>query len=84
MLDVVSSKKVFTAAQFQKAGQKIIGKIIKRGKVPAARRWDEVTLIGTDGKAEVMAQDLADLIDSIPYEIVCSIHSRIPRIYKGF
>ena len=58
--------------------------LIDVGKVPAARRWDEVTLIGTDGKAEVMAQDLANLIDSIPYEIVCAIHSRIPRIYKGF
>jgi len=82
------SNKAFVAVRGRKCP--VVGRVtmdhtlIDVGKVPAARRWDEVTLIGTDGKAEVMAQDLADLIDSIPYEIVCAIHSRIPRIYKGF
>jgi alanine racemase len=49
--------------------------------VPEARRWDEVTLLGEEGKLSVSAADLARLIGSIPYEIVCAVHSRIPRIY---
>ena len=58
--------------------------LVDIGRVPNAKRWDEVVLIGKDGGAKVEAQDLADLIETIPYEISCSIHSRIPRIYKEF
>lgn len=57
--------------------------LVDVGGLPSVTRWDEVTLIGREGKTEVQAQDLASIIGSIPYEIVCSIHSRIPRIYKG-
>ncbi len=57
--------------------------LVDVGKSPSARRWDEVTLIGKEGSQCVSAEELAVLTDTIPYEIVCSIHSRIPRIYKG-
>lgn len=57
--------------------------LVDVGGVPSVRRWDEVTLIGHDGRAGVSAEDLAKLIGTIPYEIVCSVHSRIPRIYKN-
>ncbi len=51
--------------------------------VPDVKRWDEVTLIGSQGRLGVSLEDLALLINSIPYEVACSIHSRIPRVYKG-
>ncbi len=57
--------------------------LVDVGGVPAVRCWDPVTLIGREGKASILAEDLAQIIDTIPYEIVCAIHSRIPRIYKG-
>ncbi len=57
--------------------------LVDVGRLPEVKRWDEVTLIGRDRNLEISAVELADLIDTIPYEIVCSIHSRIPRIYKG-
>ena len=57
--------------------------LVNVGRVPGVKRWDEVILIGEDKGQEVKAQDLADLIETIPYEISCSIHSRIPRIYKA-
>ena len=57
--------------------------LVDVGKSPAARRWDEVTLIGAQREARVSAEELAELAGTIPYEIVCAIHSRIPRIYKG-
>jgi alanine racemase len=48
-----------------------------------AKRWQEVVLIGHQGKYAITSEEMASLIDTIPYEVVCSIHSRIPRIYKG-
>lgn len=42
---------------------------------------DEVTVIGKDGDCEITAYDIADAIDTINYEIVCSIASRVPRVY---
>jgi alanine racemase len=43
---------------------------------------DEVVLIGRQGKLKITTEELADLSGTIPYEIVCGLGSRIPRIYK--
>lgn len=42
---------------------------------------DEVVLIGAQGKERITAEELADLAGTIPYEIVCGLGSRIPRLY---
>ena len=41
----------------------------------------EVVLIGKQGKQRIIAEELADLAGTIPYEIVCGLGSRIPRVY---
>ncbi|MDD5129123.1 MAG: alanine racemase [Candidatus Omnitrophica bacterium] len=41
----------------------------------------EVVLIGKQGKQRILAEELADLAGTIPYEIVCGLGSRIPRVY---
>lgn len=56
--------------------------LVDVGRLSRVKRWDEVTLIGSSGIEEISAGDLAELAQTIPYEIVCAIHSRIPRIYK--
>ena len=45
--------------------------------IPDVQVGDEVTIIGADLPCEHMAQQL----DTIAYEILCSINKRIPRIY---
>lgn len=45
------------------------------------RLGDEVVLIGKQGKKKIAVEELADLAGTIPYEIVCGLGSRIPRIY---
>ncbi len=45
------------------------------------RVGDEVVLIGSQGKRSVTAERLAALAGTIPYEIVCGLGSRIPRLY---
>jgi alanine racemase len=44
---------------------------------------DEVVLIGSVGKNKITAEELAGLSGTIPYEIVCCLGNRIPRIYIG-
>lgn len=42
---------------------------------------DEICLIGTQGTDEISASEIAKKIDTIDYEIVTSISSRVPRCY---
>ncbi len=44
---------------------------------------DEVVLIGSQGKNKITTEELAQISGTIPYEIVCGLGSRIPRIYIG-
>lgn len=48
--------------------------------VPGVREGDVVTLFGTDGDEQITADQLAELIGTIGYEIVCGISPRVPRI----
>ncbi|HRZ14217.1 MAG TPA: alanine racemase [Candidatus Omnitrophota bacterium] len=42
---------------------------------------DEVILIGSSATRRITAEQLAELSGTIPYEIVCGLGSRVPRIY---
>ena len=42
---------------------------------------DEAMLIGCQGNSRISAAELAELSQTIPYEIVCGIGSRVPRLY---
>ncbi len=44
---------------------------------------DEVVLIGKQGNEEITLKEVAELCDSIPYEILCQLNERIPRIYSS-
>jgi alanine racemase len=51
------------------------------GSEPTVREGDEVLLIGGDRGERQTAEELARRIDTINYEIVCGISSRVPRAY---
>jgi alanine racemase len=42
---------------------------------------DEVVLIGQGGGKSVDAVELARLCESVPYEILCGLSQRVPRVY---
>ena len=44
---------------------------------------DIATLIGPDGIDSITADELAEILDTINYEITTRIPSRVPRLYKG-
>jgi alanine racemase len=43
---------------------------------------DQVTLIGSEGKFSITAEDLGELAGTISYEITCGISNRVPRLYQ--
>lgn len=67
----------------------IIGRVcmdmsmIDVGHVKNVKPGDEVVLIGRQGKKIITTEELARITDTIPYEVVCNIGPRVPRVYKG-
>jgi len=51
--------------------------------IPKVSVGDKVVLIGRQGKERITAEEIAEKINSISYEVLCSIGKRVPRIYKG-
>lgn len=51
------------------------------GHIQGVSVGDEVVLLGRHGVNQICAEELAELADTIPYEIVCSIAPRVPRVY---
>jgi alanine racemase len=42
---------------------------------------DQVTLIGRPGDLSITAEDIAETIGTISYEVTCGISARVPRVY---
>jgi alanine racemase len=40
---------------------------------------DIVTLLGQDGESHILAETWSQLLDTVPYEIVCGFQQRLPR-----
>ncbi|MCR2803349.1 alanine racemase [Paenibacillus soyae] len=41
----------------------------------------EVVLIGRQGEAEITAEEVAEQLGTIPYEVTCMLAARVPRLY---
>jgi len=52
-------------------------------EMPRVSLGDEVILIGQQGGEQITPEEIAGKIDSISYEVLCSIGKRVPRIYKN-
>ena len=50
-------------------------------RVPEAQVGDTVTIFGTDGDDTIEVDSLSCRLNTIPYEILCGINKRIPRVY---
>lgn len=64
--------------------------MVDLGPNPDVRLWDEVTIFGGNrsvgpnsgqGDAPLTAASIAEIAGTIPYEILCGIGKRVPRIY---
>ena len=50
--------------------------------IPGVQVGDQVTVIGRQGEEAIQADELAEQSGTIPYETLCGIGPRIPRVYK--
>jgi alanine racemase len=49
--------------------------------IPDVSVGDEAVLIGRQGRAEITADEVAGLLGTISYEVLCRIGPRVPRVY---
>jgi len=50
--------------------------------VPGVERGDEAVLVGRQQNAEISLAEFSHWADTIPWETLCSVTKRVPRIYK--
>ena len=49
--------------------------------VPGVDIGDEIILMGQSDHCSITALEIAELVGTVPYEVLCSIGRRVPRIY---
>jgi len=49
--------------------------------LPDVKMGDEVVIFGSQGNGQIKVEELATKADTIPYEILCGVGKRVPRIY---
>jgi len=57
--------------------------MVDASRVPEVRLGDEAVLIGCQGGESISVEEMAGLLGTINYEVVCMISERIPRRYIG-
>ncbi|MDR3289232.1 MAG: alanine racemase, partial [Peptococcaceae bacterium] len=50
-------------------------------KLPEVKAGDVVTLLGADGSERLEATEMAALLGTINYEVLCGISKRVPRVF---
>lgn len=66
---------------------KIIGRVcmdqfmIDVTDIPEVEAGDTATIFGTDGKETISVDEIAKKANTINYEIICNINSRVTRVY---
>ena len=56
--------------------------MVEVGHLKNVKVGEDVILIGSQASEIIRAEELAKLINTIPYEVLCNIGRRVPRIYK--
>jgi alanine racemase len=49
--------------------------------IPGVNVGDEVMLLGRSQQASITALDIAQMLGTVPYEVLCLIGKRVPRLY---
>lgn len=57
--------------------------IVDATDAPGVDVGEEVVLLGAQGTERVTAEEMAGWCDTIPYEVVCGVSARVPRVCVG-
>ena len=44
---------------------------------------NEVVIFGKQGEEQISVEELAERSNTIPYELLCNVSKRVPRIYQS-
>ena len=55
--------------------------MVDLGRNAGVRLWDEAVLIGAGPGGRITVAEIAAASGTIPYEILCRLNPRLPRIY---
>lgn len=55
--------------------------MIDISEIPEVQMGDVVTIFGKDGNECISVYDWAEMAHTIPYEILCAVGHRVPRVY---
>ena len=72
---------IIRGEKYPVVGSISMDQIVVNIETDSAYNGDEVILIGKDGNSKICCEDLAAWAGTIPYEILTSINTRVPRIY---
>ena len=56
--------------------------IVDVTEVPGTACGDEAVLFGAQGGEEITVSEFSRVADTIPWETLCSVSKRVPRIYR--
>jgi alanine racemase len=57
--------------------------LIDATDIPRVAVGDQVTLLGRDNGNLITAEEWAEKVGSISYEVFCQVSKRVPRLYRG-
>jgi alanine racemase len=75
------AKVIIRGKKYPQVGRICMDQMMVNIEVDSAFNGDEVTLLGESDNQTITAQELADWADTIPYEILTNINTRVPRVY---
>lgn len=55
--------------------------MVNASELPTLRIGEEVVLIGKQGDARITADEVADMLGTIHYEVTCMVANRVPKVY---
>jgi alanine racemase len=56
--------------------------MVNLGPTTACQVGDRVTLLGTDGREEITADEWASKLGTISYEVTCQVNARVSRVHE--
>lgn len=72
---------IINGKKYPQVGRVCMDQIMVNIEWGTAYNGDEVTLIGRSGDESISVEDLAIWADTIPYEILTNINTRVPRVH---
>jgi alanine racemase len=75
------SEVILNGKRYPEIGTISMDQIIVNIENDSAYNSDEVILLGTDGRNVITCEEMADWAETIPYEILTNINTRVPRVY---